>query len=93
MRRAAERVDDQMLDYMGKRVIPGPWRPTAERLLVCISPGAISERLIRSARRLADGLSPEWYAIFVETPGQTRMSTEQHDRVDRHVAPGRRVGC
>ncbi len=24
MRRAAERVDDQMLDYMGKRAIPGP---------------------------------------------------------------------
>ena len=53
MRRAAERVDDQMLDYMGKRAIPGPW-PAGERLLVCVSPGAVSERLIRTARRLAD---------------------------------------
>src|SRR4030042_6594860 len=38
MRRAAERVDDQMLDYMERRAIPGPW-PAGERLLVCVSPG------------------------------------------------------
>ncbi len=68
-----------MLDYMEKRAIPGPW-PAAERLLVCISPGAASERLIRAARRLADELKAQWYAIFVETPQQIRMSTEQRDR-------------
>ena len=92
MRRAAERVDDQMLDYMGKRAIPGPW-PAAERLLVCISPGAISERLIRTARRLADELKAEWYAIFVETPVQARMSTEQRDRVDRMLRLAEELGA
>ena len=92
MRRAAERVDDQMLDYMGKRLIPGPW-PAGERLLVCISPGAISERLIRAARRLADELKAEWYAIFVETPNQARMSTEQRDRVDRMLRLAEELGA
>jgi two-component system sensor histidine kinase KdpD len=56
MRRAAERVDDQMRAYMQTRAIPGPW-PAGERLLVCISPGALGERLIRTARRLADELN------------------------------------
>jgi two-component system sensor histidine kinase KdpD len=92
MRRAAERVDDQMLDYMGKRAIPGPW-PAGERLLVCVSPGAVSERLIRTARRLADELKAEWCAIFVETPQQAKMSTEQRDRVDRMLRLAEELGA
>jgi two-component system sensor histidine kinase KdpD len=92
MRRAAERVDDQMLDYMGKRAIPGPW-PAGERLLVCISPGAVSERLIHTARRLADELKAEWFAIFVETPQQAKMSTEQRDRVDHMLQLAEELGA
>ena len=91
MRRAAERVDDQMLSYMETRAIPGPW-PAGERLLVCISPGAISERLIRTARRLADELKAEWYAIYVETPGQAGMSTSTTGPRRSHAQAGRRFG-
>jgi two-component system, OmpR family, sensor histidine kinase KdpD len=92
MRRAAERVDDQMLDYMSKRAIPGPW-PAGERLLVCISPGAISERLVRTARRLADELKAEWYAVFVETPGQTRLPADQRERIDRMLSLAEELGA
>jgi two-component system sensor histidine kinase KdpD len=92
MRRAAERVDDQMLDYMERRAIPGPW-PAAERLLVCISPGTVSERLIHTARRLADELKAEWYAINVETPQQAGMSTEQRDRIDRMLRLAEELGA
>ena len=52
LRRAAERVDDQMLAYMQTRAIPGPWA-ASEHLLVCIGPGPLSERLVRTARRQA----------------------------------------
>ncbi len=92
MRRAAERVDDLMLDYMGKRSIPGPW-PASERLLVCISPGAIGERLVRTARRLADELKAEWFAIYVETPQQVRAPLEQHDRVDHMLRLAEELGA
>jgi two-component system sensor histidine kinase KdpD len=92
MRRAAERVDDQMLDYMGKRSIPGPW-PAGERLLVCISPGTVSERLIRTTRRLADELKAEWYAIFIETPQQVKLSTDRRDRVDRMLRLAEELGA
>jgi two-component system sensor histidine kinase KdpD len=92
MRRAAERVDDQMRSYMETRAIPGPW-PAGERLLVCISLGAVSERLIRTARRLADELKAEWYAIYVETPRQARMSIMQRDRVDRMLTLAEDLGA
>jgi two-component system sensor histidine kinase KdpD len=92
MRRAAERVDDQMLSYMEKRAIPGPW-PAGERLLVCISPGAVSERLIRTARRLADELKAEWYAIYVETPQQAGMSADQRDRLYRMLRLAEDLGA
>jgi two-component system, OmpR family, sensor histidine kinase KdpD len=92
MRRAAERVDDLMLDYMGERAIPGPW-PAGERLLVCISPGAISERLIRTARRLADELKAEWFAVFVETPTQGQLSVEQRDRIAQMMHLAEELGA
>ncbi len=80
MRRAAERVDDQMLAYMQTRAIPGPW-PAAERLLVCISPSPMAERLVRSARRLADELNAEWTAVYIETSAHAHLSPDQRDRV------------
>jgi two-component system sensor histidine kinase KdpD len=92
MRRAAERVDDQMRAYMRTRAIPGPW-PAGERLLVCISPGALGERLIRTARRLADELNAEWFAIYVETPDQVRISQEQRDQVARSLLLAEELGA
>jgi two-component system sensor histidine kinase KdpD len=92
MRRAAERVDDQMRAYMRTRAIPGPW-PASERLLVCISPGALGERLIRTARRLADELNAEWFAIYVETPNQARISQEQRDQIARSLRLAEELGA
>jgi two-component system sensor histidine kinase KdpD len=92
MRRAAERVDDQMLDYMGIRAIPGPW-PAGERLLVCISPGTANERLIRTARRLADELKAEWLAVYVETPQQLRIPVEQRNRLDQMLRLAEELGA
>jgi two-component system, OmpR family, sensor histidine kinase KdpD len=92
MRRAAERVDDQMLDYMGIRSIPGPW-PANERLLVCISPGTASERLIRTTRRLADEMKAEWYALYVEIPRQAPITAEERDRVDRMLRLAEELGA
>jgi len=82
MRLAAKRVDDQMRDYMKTKAIPGPW-PVAERLLVGISPHPLAERLVRSTYRLADELNTEWLAVYVETPGHSRLTPEQRDRISK----------
>lgn len=80
LRRAAERVDDQMRAYMQTRAIQGIWA-AGERLLVCISPSPLSERLVRTTRRLADELNAEWIALYVETPQFATMSQGKRDRV------------
>jgi two-component system, OmpR family, sensor histidine kinase KdpD len=80
LRRAAERVDDQMRVYMQTRAIEGIWA-AGERLLVCISPSPLSERLVRTGRRLADELNAEWLALYVETPQSATMSPEKRDRI------------
>ncbi|OGO12363.1 MAG: two-component sensor histidine kinase [Chloroflexi bacterium RBG_13_68_17] len=87
LRRAAERVDNQMLAYMQARAIPGPW-PAHERLLVLVSPSGSSERLVRTARRLADELDAEWSALYVEAPGHAALSPERREQVARvlHLA-------
>lgn len=80
LRRAAERVDNQMRAYMQTRAIQGPWAAT-ERLLVCISPSPLSERLVRTTRRLSEELNAEWIALFIETPQSIAMSEPKRERV------------
>ncbi len=92
LRRTADRVDDQMRAYMETRAIAGPWA-AKERLLVCVSPGALSERLIRTARRLADELEAEWFAMYVETPNQARMSQRQRGRIERMLHLAEELGA
>jgi len=92
MRTAAGRVDDQMRAYMQTRAIRGPW-PAAERLLVAVSPGALAERLVRAARRLADGLNAEWTAIYVETGADAHLSSGERDRIARTLHLAEELGA
>jgi two-component system sensor histidine kinase KdpD len=91
LRRAAERVDEQMRTYMQTRAIPGPW-PAGDRLLVCVSPSPLSERLVRAARRLAEPLNAEWFAVHVETPGSVRLPETDRDRVARTLRLAEELG-
>lgn len=86
LRRAAERVDEQMRAYMTTRSIPGPW-PVGERLLVCVSSSSLAERLVRAARHLADELNAEWFALHVES-AEGPLPPERRDHVARvlHLA-------
>lgn len=65
LRRTADRVDDQMVDYLKQNAIEGPWQ-TTERLLVCIGPDRLSEKVVRTAARLASGLNAPWLVISIE---------------------------
>jgi two-component system sensor histidine kinase KdpD len=76
---------------MQTRAIRGPW-PAADRLLVCISPSPLSERLVRAARRLAEPLNAEWFAVYVETPGHARLSETERDRVARTMRLAEELG-
>lgn len=66
LRRTAQRVDAQMVDYMRAHAISGPWE-ASERLLVAVSARPGAAMAIRYARRLADRLRASWTAVHVET--------------------------
>ena len=91
LRRTAQRVDEQMVDYMRAHAIAGPWE-ASERVLVCVSENPCSKSLVRYARRLADRLHASWTAIHIETTHSHRLS-ETRTRPDRRgIALGAATG-
>jgi two-component system sensor histidine kinase KdpD len=92
LRRAAERIDEQMLAYMQTRAIAGPWA-AGESILVCVGPGPLSERLVRTARRQADRTNARWTAIYVETPSHQRLSKESKEQVWRSLQLAEKLGA
>jgi two-component system, OmpR family, sensor histidine kinase KdpD len=92
LRRTAERVDDQMVDYLRQNAIEGPWE-TAERLLVCVGADISSDGVVRAAARLATGLNAEWTAVFVERPGQEEVDPSRAKRVDDALRLAERLGA
>lgn len=92
LRRAANRVDNQMLNYMQHEAIAGPW-PAAEHILVCISSHPLAERLIRSGKRLAEDLNAEWHVLFVETPQHLKMPADNRARVQHFFALAEELGA
>ena len=91
LRRAADRIDAQMRAYMQSHAIAGPW-PAGERLLVCISSSPLSERLVRSTRRLATRLNAEWIAAYVETAVESKLSQADRDRVSQTLQLAETLG-
>jgi two-component system sensor histidine kinase KdpD len=88
LRRTAQRVDAQMVDYMRAHAIAGPWE-AGEKLLVAVNarPGAAAA--IRYGRRLADRLRAGWTALHVET-GNTGEA--ERDRVAQALRLAERMG-
>lgn len=66
LRRTADRVDDQMQAYRREHSAASVW-PNRESLLACVGPGAASDKVVRSAARLAQQLGLDWHAVHVET--------------------------
>jgi two-component system sensor histidine kinase KdpD len=91
LRRTAERVDDQMVDYLRQNAIEGPWA-TSERLLVCVGADKLSEFVVRAGARLASGLNAPWVALHVEHPGEEQDSPERVKRLDDALRLAERLG-
>ncbi len=82
LRRTAERVDDEMVDFLRQSAIEGPWA-TSERLLALVGPGSSGERLVRIAARLASGLNATWIALYIERAMGEGESAEGVKNVDQ----------
>jgi two-component system sensor histidine kinase KdpD len=92
LRATADRVDAAMREYRERHAIFAPW-VAGERLLVCVGPDALSERVVRAARRLALAHHAQWLAVYVETPSLQRLPQDARDRVLRTLKLAEELGA
>ncbi|QIG52223.1 sensor histidine kinase KdpD [Nordella sp. HKS 07] len=92
LRRTADRVDDEMVDFLRQNAIEGPW-PTAERILVCVGPDAQSQAVVRVAGRLAKGLNAGWVAAHLDRIGRDGRDPEALKRVEEALKLAQRLGA
>jgi two-component system sensor histidine kinase KdpD len=80
LRRAAQAVDTQMLDYLRAHALAGTWAG-GERIVVAISelPGAAE--LVRTTKRIADAMRAPWTAVHIETPRTAHLSDAENSRL------------
>ncbi len=84
LRHTAESVDAQMRRYMASEGIHKTWA-AGDRLLVCVGPGELSERLIRGTRRMAGALGAPWMALYVESRQHLKFTDEDRGRIENNL--------
>ncbi|ARN19676.1 DUF4118 domain-containing protein [Piscinibacter gummiphilus] len=82
LRRTADRVDDEMLDYRRSRSVAPVWQ-TREALLLCIGPDERGDKLVHATARMAAQLGVPWHCIHVETPRLQRLPEAARQHVFR----------
>ncbi len=92
LRQTATRVDAQMLDYREDHAIEDVWQ-VSERILVCIGPNGMAERLVRAGKRLAVSLRAEWLVAYVETPQLQRLSSIKRDGILKVLRLAEQLGA
>jgi two-component system sensor histidine kinase KdpD len=92
LRRTADRVDDQMIEYLRQNAIQGAW-PAAERILACIGPDAGSDGVVRAASRLASGLNANWVAVTVTSDSNEMTDAASQRRTDETMRLAERLGA
>ena len=91
LRRAAERIDADLIERMQAQAIEGPWA-AGERILACIGPDTISPTVVRTAKRLADLMDAPWLAVTVERPG-TNLDEAGRQRLDEAMKLAESLGA
>lgn len=64
-----------------------------ERLLVCISPSPLAEKLIRSAQALAEKLDLQWTAAYVELASKPENDPVKRERIGRLLEMAEELGA
>lgn len=89
LRATADKVDQDLQGIMVQGRIEG-WN-TDERLMVAVSHSPLSERLIRTARRMSIQLETPWVALHVDT-GKP-LSGEEQNRLVKNLELARELGA
>ncbi len=92
LRRTADRIEDDVQAYRVNQSIDPVWK-TEAALLCCIGPQDGTDRVVRSAARLAQQLAVAWHAVYVETPALQRLDNAQRERILQSVKLAEELGA
>ena len=92
LRRAAQAVDAQMLDYLRAHAVSGTYAG-GERILVAVSEQDGADALVRAAKRLSDALRAPWLALHVETARDEGFTTDQRERLASNLGLAATLGA
>ena len=92
LRRAAQAVDTQMLDYVRAHALAGNWA-AGERIVVAVSELPGSKSLIRASKRLSDAQGAPWSAVYIETPRSLTFTPEQRQAVADNMQLAAQLGA
>lgn len=91
LRRAASRIDADLVSRMQAQAIEGPWA-AGERILACIGTNDMAPVVVRAAKRLADLMDSPWIAVTVEQPtSQPDAATRR--RIDEAMQLAQSLGA
>lgn len=91
LRRTANRVDDQMADIWRQQALEGPW-VTGERLLVCVGPDQLSEKVVRTASRMALGLNARWIVLALARGADPILDADRAARLEATLVLAEQLG-
>ncbi|WP_374109905.1 DUF4118 domain-containing protein [Pelomonas sp. CA6] len=92
LRRTADRVEDDVQAWRSNQRVAEVWK-TEAALLCAIGPDAASEAVVRAGARLAQQLNVSWHAVYVETPGLSRLPDARRERILRVVRLAHELGA
>jgi two-component system sensor histidine kinase KdpD len=92
LRRAAQAVDTQMLDYLRAHALAGTWA-AGERIVVAVSELPGSKSLVRAAKRLADAQRAPWTAVFIETPRSLNFTEQERLQLAQSLQLASQLGA
>jgi two-component system sensor histidine kinase KdpD len=91
LRRAAQAVDDELIDAMRRAGVAGPW-VAGERILVLVGGDAMADHLVRTGRRLAEMMDAPWTVAHVERGGRAPPSALSLARINEAMKLAEQLG-
>ncbi len=93
LRRAAQRVDDQLTAHMRRQGIDGPWA-ASERILVLVAGDTMAPALVRAGRRLVDLMTDApWTVATVELSDRAAPSPDRGRRLAEALKLAEQLGA
>jgi two-component system sensor histidine kinase KdpD len=93
LRTTAEEVGSRAAEYRRSQGLEQA--PLPEKVMVCVSSRAGTERLLRIGARIAGRLATNWYAVRVESPDEdaSHGDPEEYQRIEEYQRLARDLGA